>query len=135
MQRLIDAAREARARAYAPYSGYHVGAAILGDGGAIYLGCNVENVSYPACLCAERAAVGAMVAAGCRTFDAIAISTKDGGAPCGVCLQVLAEFAGDRDPEVLCASDQGTVRSFTLRQLLPQAFASAEVGRTDGGRR
>lgn len=131
MDELVREALEARERAYAPYSGYRVGAAILAEDGRIYRGCNVENVSYPACLCAERVAIGAMVAAGCTRFEALAVATKDGGTPCGVCLQVLAEFAGDRDPRVVCASESGRSAEYVLRDLLPHAFASSEVGRPD----
>lgn len=131
MDELVRAAFEARERAHAPYSHYHVGAAILGEDGRIYQGCNVENVSYPACVCAERVAVGTMVAAGCKRFVAVAVATKDGGTPCGVCRQVLAEFAGDRDPRVLCASESGHVQEYSLGDLLPYAFASTEVGRQE----
>lgn len=129
MDELVRAALKARERAYAPYSGYRVGAAALGEDGTVYEGCNVENVSYPACLCAERVAIGTMVAAGCRRFDALAVATKDGGTPCGVCLQVLAEFADDRDPRIVCASESGRPVVYVLSDLLPHAFASKEVGR------
>ena len=93
---LLYAAEEAMTRAYAPYSGYAVGAAVAGADGKIYDGCNVENVSYPAGLCAERVAMGSMVARGCQRLTAMAVVTKDGATPCGICLQVMSELA---DPE------------------------------------
>jgi cytidine deaminase len=132
---LIAAAIEARSHAYAPYSGFRVGAAILTRGGAVYTGCNVENASYGATLCAERAAVAAMVAAGDThpVACAVVVGTTDGkgepASPCGICRQVLAEFAlQDRgDLKLLLASvdDSGRVvkrKAAHLSSLLPQAF-------------
>src|SRR6185436_5256990 len=88
---LIQAAVEARQRAYAPYSKFLVGAAILAADGSIYTGCNVENSSYGLTICAERATVFAAVAAGQKQFQMLAIATAGGGTPCGACRQVLAE--------------------------------------------
>ena len=130
---LLDAAREAMGRAYAPYSRFRVGAALLCDDGtpegAIVTGCNVENASYPACLCAERAAVGAAVARGLQRFRLIAVVTEAEGAtpPCGVCRQVLVEFAPTL-PVVSLARD-GRVTRWSLDALLPHPFDPASLSR------
>ena len=92
-QTLVQAARAARAHAYAPYSGYAVGAAVLTDDGRVFAGCNVENASYGLSVCAERVAVFCAIAAGTRRLVAAAVCTPDGGTPCGACRQVLLEFA------------------------------------------
>jgi cytidine deaminase len=127
MARLVEAARTARARAHAPYSNYKVGAALLTRRGGMYAGCNVENATFGATLCAERSAVAAMVAGGDR--DPVACVVVTGGprpgSPCGICRQVLAEFARDM-PIVLVAEDEAgrvTARSTqSLAALLPLAF-------------
>ncbi len=118
---LIDAARAVRDHAHAPYSGFRVGAALLGEDGNVYLGCNVENASFGATQCAERTAVGAMVAAGCRGIVRIAIFTEatEPTLPCGICRQVLREFS--QDLPVTSATPTATV-STTLAELLPMAF-------------
>src|SRR5512143_2614455 len=90
---LIDLARKARKQAYAPYSHYKVGAALLGKSGKVYAGCNVENASYSLTCCAERTAIFKAVSEGETEFEAIAVVTKNGGSPCGACRQVLSEFA------------------------------------------
>lgn len=91
---LVSAALAARKNAYVPYSGYPVGAAVLGEDGNIFTGCNVENVSYPAGMCAERNAIGSAVTAGYTSFQGIAVAGSDKGftMPCGICRQVIAEF-------------------------------------------
>lgn len=128
---LVDAAIQARATAYAPYSGYAVGAAVRSKSGRIYCGCNVENVSYGLCLCAERNAVAAMVAAGETEIAEIAIVTADGGTPCGMCRQVLQEFSSHPEStQIVCATPEGVRESFTLDALLPSSFASREVRRS-----
>ncbi|MGQ9683319.1 MAG: cytidine deaminase [Anaerolineae bacterium] len=124
---LIAAAAEARERAYCPYSGYAVGAALMA-GGRVYCGCNVENVSYGLTLCAERAAVLAAVCAGERALAGLALVTADGAVPCGACLQVLAEFAGP-DLPIYAATPDGHYRPWTLGDLLPQTFRSRLVER------
>jgi cytidine deaminase len=119
-QALVKQAREVRKRAYAPYSNYQVGAALLGASGQIYTGCNVENAVYPEVICAERSAVVKAVSEGERDFVAIAVVTRDGGSPCGACRQVLSEFSPDI--LVLIADEEGNVRETTVSALLPDLF-------------
>ena len=130
---LIDQAIEMTALSYAPYSHFHVGAALLGKDGKVYTGCNVENAAYGPSNCAERTAVFKAVSEGCRDFEAIAIvggpedengkpAIKDFCPPCGVCRQVLAEFC-DKDFKILLANGQGEIKEFTLGELLPESFS------------
>lgn len=123
---LIQTALEARKWAYAPYSNYPVGAALLTSSGRIYDGVNVENAAYPTTICAERVAVFKAVSEGERDFQAIAIVTENGGSPCGSCRQVLAEFG--LDITVLIADTMGNlVEETTLGDLLPQAFTPKDL--------
>ncbi len=129
---LIEAARQARYEAYAPYSGYRVGAAILDANGRVWTGANVENISFGATLCAERVAVGKMASAGAREVSIIAVATKDGATPCGICRQTLLEFTPDsKKVRVLIAGDGSPVREFTLSDLIPHGFGSDQVARTE----
>ncbi|MFT5187551.1 MAG: cytidine deaminase [Verrucomicrobiales bacterium] len=120
-QELITAAVAARKQAYAPYSHFAVGAALLTASNEVILGCNVENASYGLTICAERSAIFTAIGQGHTKFQAIAISLKGSGSPCGACRQVLNEFA----PEsiVIMADEEGlNVRQTNLAQLLPEAF-------------
>lgn len=126
-ERLIALARESMARAYAPYSGYRVGAALLTGDGSVVTGCNVENVSYGLTMCAERAAVARAVAEGKSGFRTIAIATDGSAAisPCGACRQVLAEF----DPKMRVVSEgAGERHEWSLGELLPDPFEAPPGG-------
>jgi cytidine deaminase len=120
--RLLERARAVRDLAYAPYSAFRVGAALLTESGSVFVACNVENASYGLTICAERAAVFAAVAAGQKRFSAVAVAT-DGPEPvwpCGACRQVLAEFA----PAIRVFSEGGGVKAErSLDRLLPDPFA------------
>jgi cytidine deaminase len=132
---LVTAAREAREHAYAPYSNYAVGAALLSGSGQIYTGCNVENASYGLCLCAERSAVAAMIATGERSIRAIAIVT-DGpmpGPPCGMCRQVLAEFADDVPVHLASAQAGSLARTTSLSKLLADPFRPSMLRKSEAG--
>jgi len=126
VQELISAAREAREKAYAPYSGFKVGAALLAGDGHIYTGCNVENVSYGLSICAERTALVKAVSCGQRVFKAIAVTadTKEYCSPCGACRQALAEFGADI--EVYFVNCQGEYLMHTTAELLPRCFDKIE---------
>lgn len=128
---LLNMALAARANAYAPYSGYRVGAALLACDGQVFTGCNVENASYSATLCAERTAFSAAVSNGVRAFSAIAVAGGKGeqadptAPPCGVCRQVMAEFCG---PEFKIILGNGTnLQVYTLEQLMPLAFDAKKL--------
>lgn len=119
-QELFALAKEARESAYAPYSDFKVGAALLGESGTIYLGCNVENASFGLTVCAERVALFKAVSEGERVFKAIAIYAGSKSVPpCGACLQVMAEF-GDLD--ILLFDSKGSYVKWRISELLPQAF-------------
>ena len=124
----VDVAADAMARAYAPYSNFRVGAAIV-SGDRIHPGQNIEIASYPISVCAERNAIAAMVNAGDRRVDAIAVVTEaeTPTPPCGGCRQALWEFGPDA--VVVAQTTAGTRRSWTLRELLPDAFGPADLGR------
>ena len=124
---LVAAARQARSRAYAPYSRYRVGAALLTRAGHVYAGCNVENATFGATLCAERSAIAAMVSADDREPVACVVVTAGpvAGSPCGICRQVLAEFATDLEVVMVAEDARGHVTERTstrLAALLPRAF-------------
>jgi cytidine deaminase len=125
--RLIDAAKAALARAYAPYSKFRVGAALETTDGTVVSGCNVENASFGAVICAERAAVAAAVTQGHRAFRRLALTSDapDPVAPCGLCRQVLAEFG--LDLEIISLGATGGLVIFRLRDLLPHAFTRDDL--------
>lgn len=124
IEELIRTTRSAMEQAYAPYSGFKVGAAILAESGKIYGGCNVENASYGLTVCAERNAVAAMVAAGDRSIRAVAIvaSSDEPAYPCGACRQVIAEFAPSDKPVEIYLASKGETIVHTLDELLPHSF-------------
>ncbi|HXL03729.1 MAG: cytidine deaminase [Firmicutes bacterium] len=124
---LIAYARDAREHAYAPYSRFKVGAALLGRSGKVYTGCNVENASYPAGTCAERCAVGKAVSEGEREFTDIAVIGDSEGpcAPCGICRQVLSEF--NPYMRVIMTNLRGDTRVCAVSELLPGAFAKTDL--------
>jgi cytidine deaminase len=128
-QLLRERAAAAMERAYAPYSNFRVGAALLASDGSIVDGCNVENASYPAGICAERVAVGAAIARGLREFQAIALATEADTptSPCGICRQVLMEFAPNLS--VLSVTREGAEARWTMSDLLPDAFTPTSLGR------
>lgn len=125
---LIDAARRVRDAAYAPYSGFKVGAAVRGASGAVYAGCNVENVAYPEGSCAEAGAIAAMVAAGETELIEVAVIADAARPvpPCGGCRQKLAEFGRSETP-VLLATTAGATLATTIGELLPGRFEVAHL--------
>lgn len=131
---LIEQAMEATKRSYAPYSNYHVGAALLTAQGEIYTGCNIENASYGAANCAERTAIFKAVSEGRRQFQAIAIVGRAKGTskfsdyayPCGICRQVMQEFC-EADFVILVARSAKDYKKYTLKELLPFGFGGADV--------
>jgi cytidine deaminase len=123
---LIERALQARQSAYAPYSEYAVGAALLTSSGRVFTGANVENAAYPVSICAERVAVFKAVTEAERRFSAIAIATDNGGSPCGSCRQVLSEFG--LETQVLMVDKNGTVvRRMSVGDLLPAAFRPSDL--------
>lgn len=135
IKNLIDAAFTARERAYAPYSGISVGAALLDREGRIFSGCNIENAAFSPTICAERSAIAQAVSSGSRDFTAIAVcggpakpgqEKIDYAYPCGVCRQVLAEFCPGDFP-VYIAVSRDDYREYTLDDLLPHAFSSENL--------
>lgn len=125
---LLDQARAARDKAYAPYSGFKVGAAVRGASGRVYVGCNVENAAYPEGTCAETGAIAAMVAAGETALTEVAIIADSPApiSPCGGCRQRLAEFGGG-DTRVIMATLDGQQATARLDGLLPGAFSSVSL--------
>lgn len=125
---LILAAKEARENAYVPYSNFKVGAAVLTDDGEIYKGCNIENASYGATNCAERTAIFKAVSEGHRTIKAIAVIGSDENLtyPCGICRQVIAEFASE-DIKIIIAKDENEFIIRSMEDILPGAFTKKDL--------
>lgn len=121
---LLSKAHEMLDLAYAPYSGFKVGAALLDADGKIFTGCNVENASYGACCCAERTAAVKAVSEGSRSFKAIAVVSGKGGEtfPCGICRQFLSEFSKENDITVILEDKNGVPVTYSLSELLPHRF-------------
>lgn len=133
-EKLIHAVLKARENAYAPYSHYQVGAALLTEDGEIVTGCNVENASYGAACCAERTAVFKAVSEGKKRFQAIAIAggmegrePEDYAYPCGICRQVLSEFAGKDDFSVIVVKSTEDYKEYQLSELLPWSFGGDSI--------
>lgn len=122
---LIKSALKAKGNAYCIYSHFHVGACILSASGKMFCGCNIENASYPATLCAERTAVGNLIAGGEKPNDIVAVAiisdSNDICMPCGICRQFLSEFNPDMD--IICANSSGDYKLFKLSDLLPHTFS------------
>lgn len=120
---LVRLASEAKERAYSPYSGYQVGAALVAEDGTVFTGCNIENIAYPSGICAERVAFSKAVSEGHRKFKALAVagSTEEMAYPCGMCRQFISEFA---NPEltILCANKDGEFEQYEFSELLPKSF-------------
>jgi cytidine deaminase len=124
--RLVESSLGARRRAYAPYSEYTVGAALLTSSGKVYDGVNVENAAYPTSMCAERVAVFKAVSEGETNFSTIAVASSNGGTPCGACRQVLSEFGSET--KVLIVDGGGNiVQETTVAELLPGAFGPEDL--------
>ncbi|WHH59575.1 cytidine deaminase [Petroclostridium sp. X23] len=121
-KKLLELASEARQNSYSPYSKFRVGAALLTKSGKIFTGCNIENATYGATCCAERTAIYKAISEGEKEFDAIAVQGDNEGLtfPCGICRQVISEFAPDI--QVVLGDHKGNVKKFSLSELLPHAF-------------
>ena len=125
-QKLVEQAVKAWEKAYAPYSNYSVGSAVLTKSGEIFSGANIENVVYPLTICGERVAIFNAVSKGHTSFEAIAVVTRNGGTPCGSCRQVMAEFG--METLVLIANSDGEIlQSLKVKDLLPSAFSDADL--------
>ncbi len=128
MDRLIEAARQARRHACAPYSGFRVGAALEDASGRLWTGCNIENASYGLTVCAERVALCKALSEGARAFRRLAVvsEARSPAPPCGACRQLLWEYCGDL--EIVLADEQGRAESLRLRELLPRPFDASSLG-------
>lgn len=127
-QQLVQSAMEARKRAYVPYSHYPVGAALLSKSGVIYQGANIENAAYPVTICAERVAIFKAISEGDMELEAIAVVTKNGGAPCGSCRQVMAEF--NPELKIIVADETGKISlEKLLKEILPGYFGPGSLVR------
>ncbi len=126
---LIDTARQYLKNSYSPYSNYPVGAAVLAEDGLVYGGTNIENSAHPSGLCAERVAINKAISEGNRRILAVAVVTRNAGAPCGACRQVMREFASLDIPVILTTVEDGLEEEFTLGDLLPRSFGPEDLNR------
>lgn len=126
---LIDTARQYLKKSYSPYSNYPVGAAVLAEDGLVYGGTNIENSAHPSGLCAERVAINKAISEGNRRILAVAVVTRNAGAPCGACRQVMREFASLDIPVILTTVEDGLEEEFTLGDLLPRSFGPEDLNR------
>ena len=133
LNKLLARARAVRERAYAPYSNYQVGAAVLGVSGKIYAGCNVENASFGLTVCAERNAIFKAVSEGEREFVAIGVVTANGGSPCGACRQVIFEFMSPETPVAIGDANLENIQHFTVGELLPYGFSPRKLREGQSG--
>lgn len=124
---LINAALEARAKAYSPYSNFPVGAALIAKDGTVFTGCNVENSSFGLCICAERSAICNAVSQGHQEFEAIAVAATPIASPCGACRQFLAEFGVDIQIIGVDALDTTNMKVWTLSELIPENFKISTI--------
>lgn len=131
-KKLLEIAAQMRGKAYAPYSNYMVGAALLCMDGSVISGCNVENISFGATICAERTAITKAISEGKREFIklAISVSGEEIGMPCGICRQFISEFVAG-DFEVICANKNGEFQTYLFSELLPSAFYTESVNRKE----
>ena len=126
---LIDTARQYLKNSYSPYSNYPVGAAVLAEDGLVYGGTNIENSAHPSGLCAERVAINKAISEGNRRILAVAVVTRNAGAPCGACRQVMREFASLDIHVILTTVEDGLEEEFTLGDLLPRSFGPEDLNR------
>lgn len=128
IKELRSSAKAAAEKAYAPYSGFHIGASVLTDTGRIFNGQNIENSSYGATVCAERVAIFKAISEGERTISKVYVYSKDGWPPCGLCRQVMAEFA-DQDMEIIMGDERGTEKKIPFKDLFPLAFTPDKLNK------
>jgi len=129
-EKLLEIANDMKSKSYSPYSGYRVGAALLCDDGTIVTGCNVENISYGATICAERTAFVKAISEGKKGFSKIAISVSGDeiGTPCGMCTQFMSEFVG-ANFEVICGNNKGEFKKYKFSEIMPITFYSTSVNK------
>ena len=128
-QILIETARHYLKNSYSPYSNYPVGAAVMAEDGLVYGGTNIENSAHPSGLCAERVAINKAISEGNRKILAVAVVTRNAGAPCGACRQVMREFASLEMPVILTTIEDGFEEEFILGDLLPRSFGPDDLDR------
>lgn len=130
INKLIEEAIQAREKSYSPYSNFKVGASVLGDSGRIYTGCNIENAAYSPTICAERVAIFKAISSGEKEIKKLAVigSKENFTYPCGVCRQVMTEFASE-DFEIIVVKNLNEYKIYSLNELLPYSFNAKDIGR------